>query len=192
MYIGNLSNFFYKDKSWLSKQPKISIDSNKINNILKIKKHYFTFDTLTGKLKLINSNKISQQTLKENNDIFPEIKNNIQSNRNKNSSYNNSINTETNYGNNSSINKFISLYYNKIDDKNKSNDNINNTNNFSKSIKSENNLLNNSFSNSKGQDNNTKVLKKNDNSNIFQNKKIDSSFKIKIKNKKKFKYISCK
>ena len=184
MYIGNLSNFFYKDKSWLSKQPKISIDSNKINNILKIKKHYFTFDTLTGKLKLINSNKISQQTLKENNDIFPEIKNNIQSNRNKNSSYNNSINTETNYGNNSSINKFISLYYNKIDDKNKSNDNINNTNIFSKSIKSENNLLNNSFSNSKGQDNNTKVLKKNDNSNIFQNKKIDSSFKIKIKNKK--------
>ena len=179
MYVGNLSNFFYKDKNWLSKQPKFSMDSNKINNILNIRRQYFTFDTLTGKLQSINYNKISQQTLKENKNIFPEIKKNIQNNRNQNSSYNNSINTEANYRNKSSNNKFISLYYNKIDGKNKSIDKINNTNNFSQSIKTENNLLINSFSNSKGQGNNIKVFKNNDNLNIFQNKKRESSFKIK-------------
>ena len=190
MYIGNLSNFFYKDKNWLSKQPKFSFDSNKINNILKINKKYFTFDTITGKLKLINSNKISLQTFKENNKkknnvLFPEIKNNKLNNRNKKNSYNNSINTETNYGNNSSINKFISLQYNINDEKNKLNDNINNTYNFSQSIKSENNLLNKSFSKSKEQNNNIKVFKINVGSKIFQNKdREESPFKIKIKNKK--------
>ena len=126
MYVGNLSNFFFKEKSWLSKQPKFSIDSNKvnINNILKIKNQYYTFDTMTGKLKKINSNKISHKTFKENykeeKNGFPEIKNNIQSNRNKNPFYNSNINTETNFVNNSSINKFISLYHNKNDVKHKS------------------------------------------------------------------------
>ena len=191
MYVGNLSNFFFKEKSWLSKQPKFSIDSNKvnINNILKIKNQYYTFDTMTGKLKKINSNKISHKTFKENykeeKNGFPEIKNNIQSNRNKNPFYNSNINTETNFVNNSSINKFISLYHNKNDVKHKSKNYLDNTNNFYKSIKSENNFLNNSFSNSKEQDNNIKVFKNNDNnSNIYPNKKRESYFKIKIKNKK--------
>ena len=191
MYVGNLSNFFFKEKSWLSKQPKFSIDSNKvnINNILKIKNQYYTFDTMTGKLKKINSNKISHKTFKENykeeKNGFPEIKNNIQSNRNKNPFYNSNINTETNFVNNSSINKFISLYHNKNDVKHKSKNYLDNTNNFYKSIKSENNFLNNSFSNSKEQDNNIKVFKNNDNnSNIYPNKKRESSFKIINKNKK--------
>ena len=191
MYVGNLSNFFFKEKSWLSKQPKFSIDSNKvnINNILKIKNQYYTFDTMTGKLKKINSNKISHKTFKENykeeKNGFPEIKNNIQSNRNKNPFYNSNINIDTNFVNNSSINKFISLYHNKNDVKHKSKNYLDNTNNFYKSIKSENNFLNNSFSNSKEQDNNIKVFKNNDNnSNIYPNKKRESSFKIINKNKK--------
>ena len=70
MYIGNLSDFFYKNKSWLSTQPKFYVESNnKSNNILKIGGKYFNFNSITGKFELIktDNNTNKKQTLLNNN-----------------------------------------------------------------------------------------------------------------------------
>lgn len=138
MYVGNLSNFFYKDKNWLFKQPKFSIQDNPIHNIIKIGKNYYTSDNLSGKLELIKSNTISQiineqNNEKENNDFFPKILGNIK----KNNSYN--TNSETNYEKNSSNNQILSICSNIKEERSQSKD-INVT-------KIENKLLNNSSAN---------------------------------------------
>ena len=79
MYFGNVSNFFYKNKAWLLKQPKFSIGANKNNNIMKIGKNYYSLDTVTGKLKLIipkfNSPKKILSVVEKNNSNFSENKN---------------------------------------------------------------------------------------------------------------------
>jgi hypothetical protein len=143
MYIGNLSDFFYKNKSWLSTQPKFYVESNnKSNNILKIGGKYFNFNSITGKLELIktdnntnkkqtllnNNNNSAQDYKNENKDNFPAIcNNNIERKRNtkiQNNDYNNSIN-----------NPLYSLGSCDFENNNKSNDNINinngDSNNFS-------------------------------------------------------------
>lgn len=136
MYIGNLSDFFYKNKSWLSTQPKFYVESNnKSNNILKIGGKYFNFNSITGKLELIktanntnkkhtllNNNNSSQEYKNENKDYFPAIFNNIESKRNtkiQNNDYNNSIN-----------NPLYSLGSCDFENNNKSNDNININNGY--------------------------------------------------------------
>lgn len=145
MYFGNLSNFFYKDKNWLFKQPKISIHDNKNHNIIKIGRKYYTLDNLTGKLKLIIINNVSkiineESNEKKNNDFFPKIFRNYKINKN-NCSYN--THSKTNYENNSSNNQLLSIYSSINEEKNKSKD-INNTYDYSLSNKEELNLLNNS------------------------------------------------
>ena len=129
MYIGNLSDFFYKNKTWLSTQPKFYVESNKANTILKIGGKYYNFDSVTGKLELIktnddkkknslvlntNNNSISQENKKENN--FPAIFERIEKKRKskiQNTEYNNSI-----------FNPFLSNGSYDFESTNKSNDNI--------------------------------------------------------------------
>ena len=190
MYIGNLSNFFYKDKNWLYKQPKFSMDSNKNHNIIKIGKNYYTSDNLTGKLKLIKSNDISkinneEKNEKENKDFFPETLINNQKKKNNSSyTYNN---TERNYENNSN-NKILSLYSKIIDNKNKSKNYINTTYNYSTTNKTEDNLLNNSNINKEenilSDEKEKKLFKVKTNEIIFKNNIIKSRFKSRIKCKK--------
>ena len=181
MYIGNLSDFFYKNKNWLSTQPKFYVESNnKSNNILKIGGKYFNFNSITGKLELIktndntnkkptplnNNNNSSQEYKNENKDYFPAIFNNIQRKRNtkiQNNDYNNSI-----------YNPLYSLgSYDFENNNNISNDNINinngySNNSFDKKEKS-------SFDNRKKKNKKMKINQTNIDNNISKiNKSINS------------------
>ena len=188
MYIGNLSDFFYKNKSWLLNQPKFSVESNKKNNtIMKIGKKYYNLNSVTGKLELIKTNNISPKNIsmlfgannsiskenkKEKKEYFPEIFNNIEKKRN--------IKSQNNKSKNSNKNLIISLFQGN-NKNNKSIDNINNTYNFFSFEKNESNLLNNSNTSRKEQtstDNNEIMNKliniKNANNNKY-NKSINSN-----------------
>lgn len=207
MYIGNVSNFFYQDKEWLTRQPKFSIGANNKNNILKIGKKYYMLNTVTGKLKLVqsNSNNISKNTnctlrnysniteenKKDNKDNLPELTNNSKINQNKFSFFN-EVPVELNNRNKSSDNQQkILIYYNTSNGKNKSNENINkkfllNNSKFDKKDDEKINL-NNTDDSIIGKNNtrNTSSIKLNNNSQ--NNKSI--IYKIKndiIKSKLKF------
>lgn len=197
MYFGNLSNFFYKGKSWLYKQQKISIGSNKKNNILKIGKKYYIINSLTGSLKLIESSNNSQNTTQENNnkkenDNFPEIFSNKEiiriNNLFDNNTNNNNNNLKTNFANNSSFNKKTSIYCKTYDGKNQSNKKSNIIYNYNKT---ESSLLKNSnqyskenlIFNEKGQSNNINLFNNNDNLNVSSDI-CESPLKLNIKYKK--------
>ena len=148
MYIGNLSNFFYKDKEWLYKQPKFSVEENKLNNIFKIGKEYYTLNSKTGKFQLIKTANLTENNKSSNfaDDINSNISkkskipiifsNELIKNRDLNSNYyeNNSI---INVRNNSFNDEKISLINKTFEEKNKINDNINIISQF----KDERNLL---------------------------------------------------
>ena len=139
MYFGNVSNFFYKNKAWIHKQPRFSIGANKKTNIMKIGKKYFSLDTVTGKLKLIipkfNSPKKISSGVKQNNntfdenkkDNFPEVFNSI----NKDIS-NHLINTGKNIRNNTNIKNKISFNHSLLYDEKNKNESINNYSAFDK------------------------------------------------------------
>lgn len=176
MYIGNVSNFFYQDKEWLTRQPKFSIGANNKNNILKIGKKYYN---------------ITEENKKDNKDNLPELTNNSKINQNKFSFFN-EVPVELNNRNKSSDNQQkILIYYNTSNGKNKSNENINkkfllNNSKFDKKDDEKINL-NNTDDSIIGKNNtrNTSSIKLNNNSQ--NNKSI--IYKIKndiIKSKLKF------
>ena len=139
MYFGNVSNFFYKNKAWIHKQPRFSIGANKKTNIMKIGKKYFSLDTVTGKLKLIipkfNSPKKISSGVKQNNntfdenkkDNFPEVFNSINKDIN-----NHLINTDKNIRNNTNIKNKISFNHSLLYDEKNKNESINNYSAFDK------------------------------------------------------------
>ena len=202
MYIGNLSDFFYKNKSWLLNQPKFSVESNKKNNtIMKIGKKYYNLNSVTGKLELIKTNNISPKNIsilfdtnnsiskenkKEKKQYFPEIFNNIEKKRN--------IKSQNNKSENANKNVINSLF--QENNKNKSIDNINKTYNFFSFEKNESNLLNNSNTSRKEQtstDNNDIINKLINikNTNNKYNKSINTNHtrqsSLKLNTESKFK-----
>ena len=54
MYIGNVSDFFYKSKDWLMNQPKV-VKDNKFQ-FFKVGGKLFKFNILTGLLSEVNKN----------------------------------------------------------------------------------------------------------------------------------------
>lgn len=202
MYIGNLSDFFYKNKSWLINQPKFSVESNKKNNtIMKIGKKYYNLNSVTGKLELIKTNNISPKNIsilfdtnnsiskenkKDKKQYFPEIFNNIEKKRN--------IKSQNNKSENANKNVINSLF--QENNKNKSIDNINKTYNFFSFEKNESNLLNNSNTSRKEQtstDNNDIINKLINikNTNNKYNKSINTNHtrqsSLKLNTESKFK-----
>ena len=188
MYFGNVSNFFYKNKEWLLKQPKISLRENS-NNIIKIGKQYYTLNVSTGQFSLIKPkissikmepssfekkisilNKSQKENMKDFQRTFnhtkktpnPRVKNTI-----------NIINADLNSINNLTIKSKISNSYSSCDDKNKSNENTNIVSTFDKSEKY---LL-------KNQEINNYIYRRNTEESIKNKKrksKRNSSLKLKI------------
>ena len=187
MYFGNVSDFFFKNKEWLIKQPKFQMGVNKAN-ILKIGKKYYTLNVTTGQLTLIQPKLISHKkipsSMEQNNsnleenkkedlthtkkDEFPKISNIQLYNR---------THTEIKERNKSNFDSEATMSYNINKEKNKSNEvyNINNMNIFSSLDKSENPLLGDDTINNAIYRNNT------EDSLLNKNRKKNSSLKIKIK-----------
>jgi hypothetical protein len=147
MYFGNVSNFFYKNKEWLQKQPKISLGENS-NNIIKIGKQYYSLNVSTGKFSLIKpilssikmepssfEKKISilNKSQKENMKDFQRTFNHTK--KTPNPRMKNTMNTDFNSKNNLTIKSKISNSYSSCDDKNKSNEKTNIISSFDKSEK---------------------------------------------------------
>ena len=147
MYFGNVSDFFYKNKQWLLKQPKISIGENN-NNVIKIGKQYYFLNVSTGKFALIKPKltsikiepssvekkiNILKQNQKENMKYLQRTFNHTR--KTPNPRIKNNINTDLNSKNNLTIRTKISNSYSSCEDKNKSNDNTNILSSFDKSEK---------------------------------------------------------
>ena len=144
MYFGNVSNFFYKNKEWLLKQPKISL-RGKNNNIIKIGKQYYSLNVSTGKFSLIKPKLSSikmdpspssfekNESQKENMKYIQRTFNHTT--KTPNPRIKNIINTDLNLKNNLSIKSKISNSDSSCDDKNKSNENTNIVSSFDKSEK---------------------------------------------------------
>jgi hypothetical protein len=187
MYFGNVSDFFFRNKEWLIKQPKFQMGGNK-PNILKIGKKYYTLNVTTGQLTLIQPKLISHKqtsspmeqnspTLEENKkedleqtkkDEFPKISNIQLYNR---------THTEIKERNKSNLDSEATMSYNINKEKNKSNDMhlIKNMNIFSSFDRSENPLLGDDTINIAICRNNT------EDSLLSKNRNIKTSLKIKIK-----------
>ena len=187
MYFGNVSDFFFRNKEWLIKQPKFQMGGNK-PNILKIGKKYYTLNVTTGQLTLIQPKLISHKkmpsSLEQNNsnleenkkedleqtkkDEFPKISNIQLYNR---------THTEIKERNKSNLDSEATMSYNINKEKNKSNDMhlIKNMNIFSSFDKSENPLLGDDTINNAICRNNT------DDSLLSKNREKKTSLKIKIK-----------
>ena len=184
MYFGNVSDFFYKNKGWLVKQPKITLEDN--NNVIKIGKQYYFLNVSTGKFSLIKPKistikieppsfekkfSILNKSQKENKKYFQRTFNYTK--KTPNPRLKNILNVDLNYKNNLTIKSKISNSYSSCDDKNKSNEN---TNIFSSFDKSEKYLL-------KNEEINNYIYRKNTEESIKNNKrkrKRNSSLKLKI------------
>ena len=185
MYFGNVSNFFYKSKRWLVKQPKISLVENS-DNVIKIGKQYYFLNASTGKFSLIKPKLLSKKiepssfekkinildkSQKENMKYFQRTFNH--SKKTPNPRMKNILNVDLNSKNTLTLKSKISNSYSSCDDKNKSNDN---TNIFSSFDKSEKFLL-------KNEEINNYIYRKNTQESIKNNKrksKKNSSLKLKI------------
>ena len=185
MYFGNVSNFFYKSKRWLVKQPKISLVENS-DNVIKIGKQYYFLNASTGKFSLIKPKLLSKKiepssfekkinildkSQKENMKYFQRTFNH--SKKTPNPRMKNILNVDLNSKNTLTLKSKISNSYSSCDDKNKSNDN---TNIFSSFDKSEKFLL-------KNEEINNYIYRKNTQESIKNNKrksKRNSSLKLKI------------
>ena len=184
MYFGNVSDFFYKNKGWLVKQPKITLEDN--NNVIKIGKQYYSLNVSTGKFSLIKpkistikiepssfEKKISilNKSQKENKKYFQRTFNHTK--KTPNPRLKNILNVDLNSKNNLTIKSKISNSYSSCDDKNKSNEN---TNIFSSFDKSEKYLL-------KNEEINNYIYRKNTEESIKSKKrkrKRNSSLKLNI------------
>ena len=184
MYFGNVSDFFYKNKGWLFKQPKITLEDN--NNVIKIGKQYYFLNVSTGKFSLIKPKistikieppsfekkfSILNKSQKENKKYFQRTFNHTK--KTPNPRLKNILNVDLNSKNNLTIKSKISNSYSSCDDKNKSNEN---TNIFSSFDKSEKYLL-------KNEEINNYIYRKNTEESIKNNKrkrKRNSSLKLKI------------
>lgn len=185
MYFGNVSDFFYKNKGWLVKQPKITLEDNN-NNVIKIGKQYVSLNVSTGKFSLIKpkistikiepssfEKKISilNKSQKENKKYFQRTFNHTK--KTPNPRLKNILNVDLNSKNNLTIKSKISNSYSSCDDKNKSNEN---TNIFSSFDKSEKYLL-------KNEEINNYIYRKNTEESIKSKKrkrKRNSSLKLNI------------
>jgi len=185
MYFGNVSDFFYKNKGWLVKQPKITLEDNN-NNVIKIGKQYYSLNVSTGKFSLIKpkistikiepssfEKKISilNKSQKENKKYFQRTFNHTK--KTPNPRLKNILNVDLNSKNNLTIKSKISNSYSSCDDKNKSNEN---TNIFSSFDKSEKYLL-------KNEEINNYIYRKNTEESIKSKKrkrKRNSSLKLNI------------
>ena len=185
MYFGNVSDFFYKNKGWLVKQPKITLEDNN-NNVIKIGKQYYSLNVSTGKFSLIKpkistikiepssfEKKISilNKSQKENKKYFQRTFNHTK--KTPNPRLKNILNVDLNSKNNLTIKSKISNSYSSCDDKNKSNEN---TNIFSSFDKSEKYLL-------KNEEINNYIYRKNTEESIKSKKKKrkrNSSLKLNI------------
>ena len=185
MYFGNVSNFFYKNKEWLQKQPKISLGENS-NNILKIGKQYYFLNSSTGKFSLIkpklssikmepSSYEKKTSTLNKsqigNTKYFQRTFNHTK--KTPNPRMKNTMNTDFNSKNNLTIKSKISNSYSSCDDKNKSNEKTNIISSFDKSEKY---LL-------KNEEINNYIYRKNTEESLKNKKrksKRNSSLKLKI------------
>jgi len=184
MYFGNVSDFFFKNKEWLIKQPKFQMGVNK-QNLIKIGKKYYSLNVTTGQLTLIQPKHTSlkkalspleqnNSTLEENKkedfehtkkDDFPKISNIQLYNR---------THTEIKERNKSNLDSEIAMSYNINKEKNKSNV-YNNMNIFSSLDKSENPFLgDDTISNAICRNNTEESL-------LSKNSKKKTSLKIKIK-----------
>ena len=184
MYFGNVSDFFFKNKEWLNKQPKFQMGVNK-QNIIKIGKKYYSLNVTTGHLTLIQPKHMSlkkalspleqnNSSLEENKkedfehtkkDDFPKISNIQLYNR---------THTEIKERNKSNFDSEVTMSYNINKEKNKSNV-YNNMNIFSSLDKSENPFL--------GDDTISNAICRNntEDSLLSKNSKKKTSLKIKIK-----------
>jgi len=185
MYFGNVSDFFFKNKEWLIKQPKFQMGGNN-QNIIKIGKKFYSLNVITGQLIQIQPKHMSlkktlspleknNSTLEENKkedfdhtkkDNFPKILN-IQL-------YNKTAHSEIKERNQSNFNSEITMSYNTNKEKNKSNV-INNMNIFSSIDKSENPFLGDDTINNAICRNNT------EDSLLSKNRINKTSLKIKVK-----------
>jgi hypothetical protein len=185
MYFGNVSNFFYKNKEWLQKQPKISLGENS-NNIIKIGKQYYFLNSSTGKFSLIKPKLSSikmepssyekktstlNKSQKGNTKYFQRTFNHTK--KTPNPRMKNTMNTDFNSKNNLTIKSKISNSYSSCDDKNKSNEKTNIISSFDKSEKY---LL-------KNEEINNYIYRKNTEESLKNKKrksKRNSSLKLKI------------
>ena len=61
MYYGNVSDFFFKNKDWLLKQPKFHMSKMNNKNIVKIGGKYYKLDDTTGALEMIKNDTFTQK-----------------------------------------------------------------------------------------------------------------------------------
>lgn len=188
MYYGNVSDFFYKTKNWLSKQPKFTINKMDKQNIVKIGGKYYKLDNVTGALEIINDNETILKTRNNNSrkkKILPEITN---SNNNTDFSIPNKSNSRINTLNAPPI---ISIFQ----------DNDNEDNEIDKKfIKNRNNKLNNKlgktcesfnpFYSNLIRNNNKKKYLNTSNNDLTENsksmEKIKKPFKLILQQKKNY------
>lgn len=147
MYFGNVSDFFYRTKSWLSRQPKFSLNQMDNQNIVKMGSKYYKVDNVTGTLEIINndsftpktkkSRKIKNNTEKEdlnkrNAESLPEITINSNSNKNSDATFKNKTKKRLNSltkppilsmfeDNNEGNNLFTGLFNNDLESNNNKN-----------------------------------------------------------------------
>lgn len=154
MYIGTLSNFYYKPKNWIFHHPKYDQKENNYT-YLDINGKVFRFNDTTGKVALCNKNerklKISKTLNKYNklNIVIFEPKIFVDKKKTLNNFKDNSSNTEiqTSISSQNFVNnEYFNPFYNNIFEKNNNNNDKNILKN-SHSIENENNrsILRNKF-----------------------------------------------